>query len=425
MSTIRAVRVLPLLMTSLLLSAPPAFAAGGGLDPSFSGNGLQLTDFAADYDGALDLAIQDDGKIVAVGYAGVGGSVEFGVARFRRGGALDTTFSGDGKRMVDLGSGSSQANAVIIQDDGKIVVAGYAETATGRDFALARLRPGGGLDPTFSGDGKKTTDLGSDLEEIYGVGVRLDGKIVVAGYTFGTDSDLALARYRPNGALDTTFSGDGRRVIDLGGDEAIWAMTLLPNGKVLGVGEAFGDADKDFLLARFRAGGALDGTFSGDGRTLTDFGGTEQANAIAIGPDGKIVLAGTANLGADDEFAVARYGPSGGLDETFSGDGKRIPPLSLAGDQAHGVVVQPDGKIVVAGYAWNGSDDDYVVVRLRPGGGFDPTFRDEDDGIAYIGFGFGHDDGFALARQPDGRLVVAGYADNGVNDDFGLVRLLA
>jgi len=421
MRRIRAGRGLAILAVSLLLGSP-ALAAGGDLDPTFSGDGRKLTDFASGYDAAYDLAVQDDGKIVAAGYAGVGGSTEFGVARYRRGGGLDSTFSGDGKQTIDLGSADSQANVVVIQGDGRIVVAGFAETATGRDFALARLRVGGAIDTTFSGDGKKTVDLGSDFEEIYGVGIRSDGKIVVAGYAFGTDSDIALARFRSNGSLDGTFSGDGKKVIDLGSDEAISGMILLPNGKILGAGSGFGDADGDFLLARFRAGGALDPTFSGDGRTLTDFGGTEQANAIATTPEGGIVLAGTASPGGDEGFAVARYQPSGALDETFSGDGKRIVNLSIQVDQAHAVVVQPDGKIVLAGLAWNGADDDYALVRLRAGGGYDPTL--EGDGILFVGFEFGSDDGFALVRQPDGRLVVAGYANNGTNEDFGLIRVL-
>jgi len=410
-------KIVSCLATILFVTtAGVAFAVPGDPDPSFGGDGTVLTDFAAGFDAALAVAVQGDGKIVAAGYAD-GATVDFGLARYLRGGAApDGSFSGDGIQTADFGEGD-QANVVTVQDDGKIVAAGYASTGPDRDLAIARFRAGGILDHTFSGDGMKTIDFGSEFEEVYGVAVRPDGKIVVAGYTFDTvalAADFALARLKPGGALDPSFSGDGKRTVDFGDDESIFAMELLSGGKILVAGSGSGS----FALARLRPGGAPDLTFSGDGITYTAFGSSATALAIDVRSDGKIALAGE----SDGGFALARYRPGGGLDHAFSGDGKVMVDLGAEGDAAHGVAFQDDGKIVVAGYANNGVDYDFVALRYREAGSPDPTFS--GDGLQLIDFGSGDDNAFAVVLQANGRIVVAGYADNGPDEDFGLTRIL-
>jgi uncharacterized delta-60 repeat protein len=409
-----------LALVASVVAAPPAFAAAGDPDATFGGDGTVLTDFAAGFDAALAVTVQGDGKIVAAGYAD-GATVDFGVARYLRGGALDGSFSGDGIQTADFGE-SDQANVVAVQDDGKIVAAGYASTGPDRDLAIARFRAGGMLDPTFSGDGMKTIDFGSEFEEVYGVAVRPDGKIVVAGYTFDSvalAADFALARLKPGGAMDPSFSGDGKRTVDFGYDESIFAMELLSDGKFLVAGTSNDGVSARFALARLRPGGAPDATFSGDGITYTAFGSSATALAIDIRSDGKIALAGE----SDGGFALARYRPGGGLDHAFSGDGKVMVDLGIGGDAAHGVAFQDDGKIVVAGYASNGVDYDFVALRYRVGGSPDPTFS--GDGLQLVDFGSGDDNAFAMVLQANGRIVVAGYADNGPDEDFALTRLLA
>ena len=415
-----AAPLVALALVASVLAAPPAFAAAGDPDPTFGGDGTVLTDFAVGFDAALAVTVQDDGKIVAAGYAD-GATPDFGVARYLRSGAPDGSFSGDGIQTADFGEGD-QANVVTVQDDGKIVAAGYAATGPDRDLAIARFRAGGMLDPTFSGDGMKTIDFGSEFEEVYGVAVRPDGKIAVAGYTFDTvalAADFVLARLKPGGALDPSFSGDGKRTVDFGNDESIFAMELLSGGKILVAGGSNDGVSMSFALARFRPGGAPDTTFSGDGITYTDFGSSGTALAIDTRSDGKIVLAGE----SQGQIAVARYRPGGALDSTFSGDGKLMVDLGVGSEAANGVAFQDDGKIVVAGYASNGIDDDFVALRYRKGGGPDPTFS--GDGVQLVDFGFGDDNAFAMVLQANGRIVVAGYADNGPDEDFGLTRLLA
>jgi uncharacterized delta-60 repeat protein len=172
------------------------YNANGSLDTSFSGDGVQMTDFGDFGDRAIGVELQADGKIVAVGRAG--GTADFALARYNTNGSLDTSFSGDGKQTTDFGVGAGVgANGVALQVDGKIVVAGLAGGgATGNDFALTRYNPDGSLDPSFSGDGKRRTNLGGS-DGANGVALQGDGKIVAVGVGLGTDgtSDFALARY--------------------------------------------------------------------------------------------------------------------------------------------------------------------------------------------------------------------------------------
>ena len=205
-----------------------------------------------------------------------------------------------------------------LQADGKIVVVGAGGAGADvvhHDFALARYNPNGSLDTSFSGDGKQTTDFGGlggfPGEGVTGVAIQTNGKIVAVGATGGTnpngnDSEFALARYNANGALDTSFSGDGKQTTEFGGDDAAGGVALQAGGKIVVAGA--GGLNSDFALARYDANGSLDPSFSGDGRQLTNFGGDDRALGMALQGDGKIVAAGV-GFGTDrtNDFAVARY----------------------------------------------------------------------------------------------------------------------
>src|SRR5215204_1986697 len=266
-----------------------AQAAPGGLDPTFSGDGKQTTDFGHGADAAGGMALAPHGKIVAVGQTGTGG-YNWALARYNPPGALDPTFSGDGKQTTDFGGepGIDVATAVAMQTDGKIVAVGRG--GPGGSFALARYKPNGSLDPTFSGDGKLTTNFGQFSDVAEGVVIQPNGKIVAVGSVGTTGGqDFALARYNPNGALDPTFSGDGKQTTGFGRFDGAQGMAIQPDGKIVAAGFAL---DGDFGLARYNPNGALDPTFSGDGKQTTGFGRFDGAQGMAIQPDGKIVAAG-------------------------------------------------------------------------------------------------------------------------------------
>ena len=216
-------------------------------DISFSDDGWLLTNYSGSLDYGYAIVEQTDGSLVIAGSFD-GTSQDFGLARFNSNGSEDLTFDGDGRAHTDFFGGGDVASAIDLQADGKIVVAGSAyKNATVKDeFALARYNPNGGLDTSFSGDGWVTTDFFGGADYAKAVAVQDDGKIVVAGYAYnGTDYDFALARYTPTGELDTTFSGDGMIVTDFdpvyNRSERAYAMVLDGNGLIL-AGEAWNGA---------------------------------------------------------------------------------------------------------------------------------------------------------------------------------------
>ena len=325
----------------------------GSLDSTFSGDGKQTTDFAAQY-GAKAVAIQPDGKIVAVGRAGGGG---FAIARYNANGTLDTSFSGDGKQTANGGSG--EANAVALQANGKIIVAGSGGglglRSTG--FVIARINSNGSLDTSFAGDGVQGIGFGGGKAEARGVAVRGDGKVVAVG--FRGAADFAILRFNTNGSLDASFSGDGRQTTDFVGSDFANGVALQANGKIVAAGSTK-TSDFKFALARYNVNGSLDTSFSGDGKQRTAFGGFGVARAVTVQGDGKIVAGGISGVGDRhlNNFGLARYNPNGSLDTSFSGDGKQATNFGDE-DDANAVALQGDGRIVLAGirYATDGSSD--------------------------------------------------------------------
>jgi uncharacterized delta-60 repeat protein len=339
----------------------------GSTDPTFDGDGRVTTDIAAGFDEAFDVAIQADGKIVAAGFAFVSGTLDFAIARYHTDGSLDPTFDGDGTVTADFAGNTDLANAVDIQSDGKIVVAGTALFSGTDDFALARYNVNGSLDFTFDGDGKVTTDFFSTRNQANAMSIQADGKIVAAGCVdcAGTVSDYALARYNTDGSLDTTFDGDGKVTTGfVGGYDEAFSTGIQADGKILAAGYASVSGQDDFALARYNADGSLDSGFDGDGKVTTDFAGnTDRSLAMAIQADGRIVAAGRSTFSGNIDFALARYSTSGSLDTVFSGDGRLTTDFAGDFDQANGVAIQADRKIVAAGFARISGADDFALAR--------------------------------------------------------------
>lgn len=236
-------------------------------------------------------------------------------------GDLDTTFSGDGRVINFIVPSSPQrwdkVERIALQSDGKIVAAGWSSASLGSDsnFALTRYNTDGSLDTTFSGDGRLTTNFGG-RDEAHDIAVQSDGKIVVAGKKCNADlsiCDLAVARYKKGGALDITFSGDGKVVTNFpGGDNGSnGGLALLPNGKIVVAGYVWNGTDQshDFAVYRYNANGTLDTAFSGDGVAQGGFGAGRQdfPQDLVIQPDGKIVVAGYTgdSTGNNNNFAIA------------------------------------------------------------------------------------------------------------------------
>lgn len=336
-------------------------------------------------------------------------------------GSLDSTLGSSGKTTTDIGGTSDVAYAVAIQADGKIVLAGRTVVNGSNDFALVRYNANGTLDTTFDVDGKVTTPiLAGDVARA--VKLQPDGKIIAAGSSYnGTNWDFSVVRYNSNGSLDPTFDGDGIVTTHIfSGDDQAYSVAIQADGKIVVAGYVFNDTNNDFAVVRYNSDGSLDYTFDGDGRAITPvLGFNDAAFSVAIQPDGKIVAVGSLNNGSNGDIALVRYNPNGSLDTTFDGDGKIVTSIGAANEEAWAVALQPDGKIVVAGYSNNGTNDDVALVRYNPNGSLDSTF--DGDGKVTTPVLSGRDWANAIAIKPDGRIVTAGFSNNGVNDDFNAV----
>ena len=416
-------RVLAFAMASALLLVTAQVAAvaavtEGSLDPGFGSGGTRATDVAGGTDRAFAVALQKDGKVVVAGLAHVGTHDEIGVVRYTASGALDASFSGDGKVTTLIGS-ASQANAVAIQPDGKIVVAGYATTGTTRDFAVARYNSNGTLDPTFSGDGIVTTSINSGNDIATGVAIQGNGGIVVVGNTDHSGLRMAAVRYNSNGTLDPGFGTGGKTEPALGPVLAA-AVAIQSNARIVVAGSSAGG----MTAVRLNTNGTPDSTFSGDGivTTAPEASGSA-ASAVAIQPNGGIVIAGWASNGTRHDFAVVRYTTTGAPDATFTGTGFAITPMGTGNNEARGVGIQRDGKIVVSGVASDGTHDSFAIVRYLAGGALDNDFS--GDGKATVAVVAGVDNiAEAQAMGRDAKPIIVGYAQNGATQDFAVARFI-
>ena len=401
------------------VQAQPAMNPGS-LDTAFGTGGKVITDIGSSTtDVAYAVAVQSDGKIVAAGSS----ASDFALARYSADGSLDTTFSSDGKLTTDFGS-TDQALAVAVQSDGKIVMAGAMFNGTNDDFALARYSADGALDTTFgtivSGStrsGKVNTDFASSEDSARALAVQSDGKIVAAGTSA---SDFALARYNANGTLDTSLSTDGKVTTDIGSSttDAAYAMAIQSDGRIV----VAGTSNNDFALARYNADGSLDTSFGTGGKVTTDIdSGNDDANAVAVQPDGKIVAAGSGVSGGGTRFALARYSADGSLDTSFGTGGKLTTVISTLNDVANAVAVQSDGKIVVAGRTTSQGGTRFALARYNADGSLDTSFG--TGGKVDTDIGSGNDDrANAMVVHSDGKIVAAGRSLHGGNNDFGLAR---
>jgi uncharacterized delta-60 repeat protein len=341
----------------------------GKVDTGFGTNGVVTTDLGGADDEAYDAALLADGGIVVVGRTDAGGvqKTAFAVARYRSDGTLDSGFGAGGIVRTDIFGKGAQANAVAVQPDGKIVVAGLAVGASGidSDFAIVRYNADGTLDTSFGTGGVVTTDLGTRGDDVRAVAVQPDGRIVAAG---SADEDIALARYLPDGELDGTFGHGGSTITDLGSDDVANGVALTQAGDIVIAGFTLGPkVNRDFLLARYLADGNLDTTFGDRGTVKTDVGGGDDfAENLAVDAAGRIVLVGRATSPTILDLAVIRYQPDGTLDAGFEGDGILTADFHGRGEFGQDLAIDGDGRIVAAGYTANGSDTEFALLRANP-----------------------------------------------------------
>jgi len=399
--------------------APPP--PPGGLDPGFGGGtGKVSTAFGGD---ETDMLLQtDDGKIIMIG----GSSSDFVMARYMPDGSPDAGFGAGGRVTTDIAGGADAAYAAALLADGRILVAGTARVGSSEDFALVRYLPNGSVDTTFGTQGRTTTDFFGQRDRAFAIAIQPDGRIVLAGdavIAFG-NSDFAVARYDANGVLDTTFGGGTGKVstdiaghVDVGKNVAIESGgTILVTGTItMGTSAALAHTG----LARYSNAGVLDSSLATNGiQTIPNL---QLGNGLALLPDGKILVAGNALVAGQTVFGLMRLDTQGFPDLNFGSMGLATVGFSTQVDFASDIALDAQGRILLSGQASNSSNGDFALARLTPTGQLDGTF--DGDGKITVDF-FGAGDGAEnVLVQPDGRILLGGFAANGTALGYALARV--
>ena len=408
----------------LFLLSVKGIAQDGALDISFGINGKVLTPIGPSDDTANAVALQPDGKILVAGSSYTGSGYSLGVVRYNPDGSLDDAFGDSGKVITNLSS-EEDLNAIALQSDGKIVVAGFVTVNNYSKFLMLRYLSSGAPDTAFGNFGNVVTPIGNFNSRARAMVIQPDGKIVLAGRaSVGSYDDFAAARYNPDGSIDQTFGNAGIVTTPIGtNSDTAYSVALQNDGKIVVGGTTYNGTNYDFAIVRFNAGGSLDDTFDSDGKVSTGFdSNNDTILAVAIQDDGKIVGAGVSGIYPGTDFALARYNPDGSLDMDFGSAGKVVTAFGPYDDSAYGVALQSDGKIVAAGYraASVNNNKDFAVARYNADGALDDTFG--TGGMVITPVANSNDVASGVAIQDDGKIVVAGASYNVSDTDFAVVR---
>jgi uncharacterized delta-60 repeat protein len=417
------------LVAAALLACAGSLAAqlpAGTLDPSFGSGGKQMLDFNASTDIANAVAVQPDGKLVVVGLSYVNNDYskeDFALARLNPDGSFDASFGAGGKVKTDFPGLAAVASSVVLQPDGKILVAGgaFPQFTFLGDFVLARYESDGTLDESFGTGGIVVTSFPGQGSYAFALALQPDGKIVAAGTQFlsfsteqSSNSDFALARYNPDGSLDTSFGAGGGVTTDFNGlNDDVFAVLVQPDEKIVAVGSSRGlITDYDFAAARYLPNGAPDASFGVGGKLSNDFNGHafDRARAAVLQPDGKIVAAGFSSFDntLSQPFVLVRWTPSGALDASFAGDGEQEIDFGSFDQAAYSLLLQTDGKLIATGFPdTESSDSDFLLARSNADGTLDTSFG--VGGKVRTSFGNLNGGAHGAARQADGRIVAVGF----------------
>lgn len=364
------------------------------------------------------IAQQADGKILATGIA-------YELVRFNLNGTVDSSFALNGRAEKMIGSyGASAACAVIVQSDGKIMLAGdaYAPQVgpdNRSDFTAARFHSNGAPDLGFNGTGDIGIDIQTaDQDYCEGAVLQADDKLIMYG---SSGNSFAIVRLNTDGTLDNSFNGNGKFLAIYGdyGDELTSAV-VCPDGKILACGNANFAGDIRFVTIKLRQNGQLDSTFGINGAAITDFSGSASfARDIALQPDGKIVVVGndlwTGGL-------IARYNADGSLDNSFGNAGKVEASISAGDISPRQLVITADGSLFLAGHIYVGSVgqlEDWYFVKYKPNGEIDSSYSATG---FIIQLSAAKERIYSMLLQQDGKILTAGYVDDGQANLYAMVR---
>jgi uncharacterized delta-60 repeat protein len=399
----RWIRALGIGGTAGLMTRAVALAAAGDLDPSFGTDGRVLVQISTSQERLNSVLVQPDGKIVVGGTQFAAGEGHFLLARFDAGGGLDASFGSGGIVTTVVAGASEGLTNLLQQSDGRIVAVGVS----GDDLALVRYQTDGSLDASFGGSGKVVSPIGPGRGVIYDALLQPDGKIVVVGGSLDSPTSMALARFNPDGSVDADFGSAGEVLTNVSvfSDFGLSAA-LQPDGRII----VACNVGAEMAIVRYEADGSLDGSFGSGGIALG--GALPYPRTLALQADGKIVVGGDGSDGpggTDFNVKLWRLNADGSPDMSFNGGAVVTTVLGPMEDLALSVLVQPSGRILLVGHTTTSAffSAQFAVVRYTSDGSLDTGFG--SDGVATTSIdGFARDLASAAVLQPDGKIVVAG-----------------
>ena len=419
-------------VTRTTVDANQSIGSNTILDPSFATAGANVTDLAGENDKTYAIAAHQGGYIVAGSSRAGGGLADQIVTRYHANGQVDSSFGSSGTTILDTtGDLFEQANDIAVQADGKIVVVGQSYGTT-VDFVVTRLNADGSLDTTFDGDGIKLIDWGGVYDLANAAAIQADGKIVVGGNVhasnaFSSHSDFGIVRLNSDGSVDTTFGASGFVQTDFGTtfSDTLNDIEIDASGAILAIGQALVDTGSGFkndvALARYSSSGALDNTFGSGGLVTTAISATtgpDEAVASVLQADGKILVAASTTT-TDADFGLVRYNTDGTLDSGFGTAGVVVTDIGDSDNSPADLALQGDGKIVVLGTAGNFDAANVALVRYEADGSLDPSF--DEDGIAESDLGL-YDTPTSIIVDAEDRSIVAGHTGESPNTNLLLAR---
>ena len=361
-----------------------------------------------------DIQIDNNNNIIVVGSTLAQTEGSF-VARYTSDGILDSSFNTSGIQEFYVGrSGTWEAASILPNAD--ILVGGYIRT-TQTYCALAKVTTSGAFDPKFNSSGEIITNLIGDGACIRSLAITTDGKYIAGGSCIKGLSNGMLLKYNSNGILDDSFGNNGVVLTTFGLQGSINKIGIQTDEKIVAVGYMEKGANTQFAVARYLPDGTPDPDFGSGGSVSTLIEYYATARALVFQPDGYIVVAG---FSFDFEthvrkFVVARYDTQGNLDQNFNGTGIVITPIQY-GAEAHAVIIQPDGKIIVGGSSEGNRTTQFTLVRYNNNGSKDESFG--NNGIVTSSLGQYNSGITSMFLQNNTKLIAAGYAD----EDIALAR---
>jgi uncharacterized delta-60 repeat protein len=388
----------------------------GIVDSSYGSQGLVITNFGNACN-INSIALTTDNKVVAVGNYNNGSAGDFAIARYLKTGALDPTFNGNGEVTSNFGN-SDNAISVAIDTAGKIVVGGYyTDPSNNSHFEIARYSTNGSLDPTFNGSGVTGTNFGNNQEYLSAIALQSNGEIIAGGNSWGGESysELAFARFNANGSIDSSFGINGQTLDPMGSNDYdyLYFLTIAANGQIFSGGYTLSDNIGYFTLLRLDPNGSLDNSFASAGNLLYFYPGNSIGYLSAmVQNDGKIVVNGATSEASIPNF-LARFNPDGSSDLTYGNNG-------TAPTNGYAAVMQTDQKVVESNSGAVDSTGDSGIVMSRYNSDGSPDLTYGTNGVVQ---GFpGAFASYALAIQPDNKVVVPAYVSSNFGEDLALIR---